>query len=562
MRRVFQPVGHLPDAAPVHVTETPVDRTRFISAIIILLIACQSWLIFQKAINWDEFLHFGLIYDLADGRLRGGIQTLDTRLFGWATSISQDAIVQIQAIRFVMLACAIITAVAVTTLARRLVRFEIALLCGLVYLSAGFVFTNAFTYRTDPVAAAALMSALCVLAFGKLSWMRVALVGLLVGFAGALTIKSIFYLPCFAAVAWLHWSGPDGRKFPMVVRFGSVVAVSLLFFALLIGLHRAGLPASEAPASGLARSLGNFLNFFQFEQIRYVLLEAIFAPVVTVGVMMLPFATKGLSKQTKILLIGLCAPLLCILFYRNTYPYFFTFLLPPICVAIAPALSKLVARYHVIPVVIFALIGPAFLLAHEPYGTLERQRAVIDEVERLFPEPAAYVSFSSYVPHYPRLGPSLMSGPGLKNYWDLRSGQIANDIEAGRIAFVIVTDDALNAVFNSDEPAAAAFLPKRDVAALRANFLEHSDTIFILGREICPEAKEQAIQIVHSGPYSLDGGDLVINGRNVSDGTSIHLKAGLIKVRHQLGSCIKLWGLDHVPVLPEHFPSGPIGGGF
>lgn len=560
MRRIFQPAGHLPDATPGYVTEARVDPTPFIFATIILLIACQSWLIFEKAINWDEFLHFGLIYDLADGRLRGGMQTLDTRLFGWATSISHDVIAQIQAIRFVMLACTMVTAVAVTAMARRLVSFEIALLCGLIYLSAGFVFTNAFTYRNDPVAAAALMSALCVLALGKLAWMRVAFVGMLVGFAGALTIKSIFYLPCFAAVAWLHWSGPDGRKFQMVARLGGVVVVSLLFFTLLIGLHRAGLPASEAPTSGLARSLGNFLNFFQFEQIRYVLLEAVLAPVVTVGLMMLPFAIKGLSKETKIFLIGLCAPLLCILFYRNTYPYFFTFLLPPVCVAIAPALSKLVARYHVIPVAIVALIGPLFLLAHEPYGTLERQSAVIKEVERLFPEPTAYLSFSSYVPHYPRLGPSLLSGPGLQNYREQRSGQIANDIEAGRIAFVIVTDDTLNAVFKGDR--SAAFLPKRDVAALRANFLEHSDKIYILGHEICPGANEQAIQIVRSGPYSLDGGDLVINGRNVSDGTSMHLKAGLLKVHHRQGSCVKLWGLDQVPVLPAQFPEGSIGGGY
>jgi len=562
MSKLFKAAAHSSDATPGYRAGAPVDRTRYILAAIILLVICQSWLIFEKAINWDEFLHFGFTYELAEGRLRGGIQTFYTRLFGWATSIPQNVIGQIQSIRFVMLACAIITTGAVTILARRLVSLEIALLCGFIYLSAGFVFTNAFTYRTDPVAAAALMSALCVLAFGKISWMRMGLAGMLVGFAGAMTIKSIFYLPCFAAFAWLRWNGPDGRKFRTVLMLSSVVAVSLVTYLLLIALHRAGLPPSEAPASGLTRSLGNFLNFFQFEQVRYVFLEAMFAPVVSIGLVMLPFASKGLSNQTKILLIGLCAPLLCILFYRNTYPYFFTFLLPPICVAIAPALSKLVDRYRVIPLIIFALIGPAFLIAHEPYGTLERQHAVIDEVERLFPEPAAYVSFSSYVPHYPRLGPSLMSGPGLKNYWELSSGQIAKDIDSGRIAFVIVTDDALNAVFKSNGPAASAFLPKRDVTALRANFLEHSDTIFILGHEICPDAKEQAIQIVRSGPYSLDGGDLVINGRDVSDATSVHLKAGMLKVHHQQGACVKLWGLDHVPVLPEHFPSGPIGGGF
>ncbi|MGB5725032.1 MAG: hypothetical protein WBM39_11525, partial [Parasphingorhabdus sp.] len=364
-----------------------IGGTRFILATVFLVILCQVWLIFVKAINWDEFLHFGQIYELVDGRLGSSIQTLPTRLFGWATLVSQDVVTQIQALRFVMLACAVTTAAGIMVLARRLVSFETAIMCGFVYLTAGFVFTNAFTYRTDPVAAAALMSALCAFALGPLSWKRAVLVGILIGLAGALTIKSIFYLPCFAAVAWLHWRGQDGSRLRIFGLFCIVLAVSLLCFALLIGLHGAGLPASEAQTSNLGRSVGNFLRFFEFEQIRFVFAEAIFAPLVTIGLMMLPFVARGLSKQTKILLIGLCGPLLCLLFYRNTFPYFFTFILPPVCVAIAPAVSKLIARYGRVPVVAFALIGPVFLLIQEPYGTLERQRATINEVERLFPEP-------------------------------------------------------------------------------------------------------------------------------------------------------------------------------
>jgi hypothetical protein len=560
MRTVLQPAGNPFATEPDRAARYPVDRTRFILGTLFLIIMCQVWLIFEKAINWDEFLHFGQIYELADGRLGSSIQTLPTRLFGWATLVSEDVVTQIQAIRFAMLACAVTTAVFVTVLVRRFVSFEIAVVCGLVYLTAGFVFTNAFTYRTDPVAAAALMGALCVFTFGQFSWMRAALVGILVGFAGALTIKSIFYMPCFAAIAWLHWFRPDAKRLKLIALFCTLLAASLLAFILLITWHGAGLPASEAQGSNLERSLVNFLRFFEFEQIRYVFAEAIFAPLVTIGLLMLPFVAKGLPKQTKILLIGLCGPLLCLLFYRNTFPYFFTFLLPPICVAIAPVLSKLIARYNLVPIVIFALIGPVFLLTQEPYGTLDRQRATIEEVERLFPEPTPYLSYSSYVPHYPRQFPSLISGVGLRRYWDERNGQLARDIEAGRIAFVIATGDALDAVYKSDGP--AAILPERDVKALRENFLQHSDTIFILGRKICPQANEQTVEIVRSGVYSVDGGDLEINGRHVAENASISLPAGPLRIRYQRGSCVKLWALDHVPKLPAQFPSGPIAGGF
>ena len=557
---VFQLAGHPTTRLPIRRLTHPIATSRLIIAIIVSVILCQVWLIFERAINWDEFLHFGQIYELADGRLRSSIQTLPTRLFSWATLVSQDVIAQIQAIRLVMLACAVLTAASIIALARRLVSLETALLCGLVYLTAGFVFTNAFTFRTDPVIAAALMAALCVFAFGHLTWMRAALVGILIGVAGALSIKSIFYLPCFAAVAWLHWSGQDIRKLRILSHLLVVLAASILTFALLIGLHGAGLPASEPQAGNLERTVGNFLRFFEFEQIRYVFAESIFAPLITIGLVALPFAARGLPRQTKILLVGLCGPLLCLLFYRNTFPYFFTFILPPVCVAIAPVLARLVARYGHIPVIIFAMIGPVFLLAKEPYGTLDRQRATIAEVERLFPEPTPYLSYSGYVPHYPRQFPSLISGVGLRRYWTERNGQIARDIEAGRIAFVIATGDALDAVYNG--AGSTQILPERDVAALRSNFLQYSDTIYILGRKVCPQDGRQTVQIFRRGVYSLQGQGLVIDGQGLTDGASIELQAGPHQMILEKGACVKLWALDHVPTLPADFPSGPIAGGF
>jgi hypothetical protein len=535
-------------------------RQRLLLSVIILVIAGQGWLIFQKAINWDEFLHFGQIYELADGRLTASLQSLHTRLFGWATMVSHDVVTQIQAVRVAMLACAVLTACCVVILARRLVEIETALLCGLVYLTAGFVFTNAFTYRPDPVAAAALMSALCLVAFDSFSWKRVIFSGMLVGLAGALTIKSVFYAPCFAAVVYLQWRNAAGERANIVYRSAVLLAVAIVFFVLIVGLHGSTLPVAPNQGSSLGSKVDSFLRFFEFEQVRYVFAEMALAPLVTLGLILLVPVARGLPGNVKILLLGLCGPLLCIFFYRNTFPYFFTFLLPPICVAIAPVLSKLVGRYGLGPVIIVSLFGPAFLLMNEPYGTLERQRATIREVERLFPEPTPYLSYSSYMPQYPRQFRSLISGVALGRYWHEREGQIARDIEAGRIAFVIATGDALDMVYQSDGP--APILPERDVTVLRSNFLRHSDTIFIAGKNICPQAEEQQIRIFRSGPYSVDGGDLVIDGKRIVDGNSVSLTVGTHMVSDQQGDCVRLWALDHVPKLPEDFPAGPIAGGF
>lgn len=536
------------------------DKTGLLFGVLILVVVAQAWLIFEKAINWDEFLHFGQIYDLAGGKLSSSVQTIHTRLFGWAALVSQDVVAQIQAARFAMLACVVLTATGVVILARRLADFQMALLCGLAYLTAGFVFTNAFTYRPDPVAAAALIGALCIFAYGQFSWRRAALVGVLIGLAGAVTIKSIFYLPCFAAIAWLHWSRQEEGQLRLFFLFCATAVISVSCFALLVGLHGAALPAGDNQASNLGRSMDSFIQFAVFEKIRYVLAQAIFAPLVTISLIALPFVARRLPRQTIYMLLGLCGPLLCLLFYRNTFPYFFTFLLPPICVAIAPVLSRLVERYGHIPVLILSLFGPVFLLVQEPFGTLERQRATISEIERLFPAPTPYLSYSSYVPHYPRQFPSLISGVALHGYWSQGDSRIARDIEAGRIAFVIATGDALDAVYQKQSN--VSLLPDRDVQALRSNFLQHSDTIYIAGREICPMATEQVVTLVRNGPYSLEGGDLVINGRPVAEGATIRLDAGTHRIGYPQGPCVKLWALDQIPKLPKGFPAGPIAGGF
>ncbi|WP_321323143.1 hypothetical protein [uncultured Parasphingorhabdus sp.] len=531
-----------------------------ISGVLIAVVCCQIWLIFQKAINWDEFLHFGQIYELADGRLSGSLQSLHVRLFGWAAMAAENVITQIQIARIAMLVCVLFTTGCIVLLSRRLVDGETALLSGLVYLTAGFVFTNAFTYRPDPVAAAALMGALSLLVFGSFSWKRVILSGLLVGLAGALTIKSVFYAPCFAAVAYLQWRDTTDGRFHIVYRSTAVLVVAMFAFALIVGLHGSNLPAASTQGSSLGGKIDSFLRFFEFEQIRYVLAEMALAPLLTLGLILLVPVASGLPRNIKILLLGLCGPLLCILFYRNTFPYFFTFLLPPVCVAITPVLAQLVRRYGFLPVIIVSLFGPAFLLVNEPYGTLERQRATISEIERLFPEPTSYLSYSSYMPEYPRQFRSLISGVALGRYWQEREGQIARDIEDGRIAFVIATGDALDLVYQTDGP--APLLPASDVAALRSNFLRYSDTIFIAGKNVCSQGEEQELRIFRSGVYSVDGGDLVIDGRHIADQHSVSLTAGTYLAGPVQGGCVKLWALDHVPELPEDFPEGPIAGGF
>lgn len=531
---------------------------------LIALLACailiQLWLVFVKYINWDEFLHLGQVYDLREGRLASGIQTFLTRFVGWTIWLSADVIHQIQAARILMLLCEMLTIVFIVALARQFAGRQTALLAGLVYVTAGYVFTQAFSFRPDPVAAAVLMCALYLFSLAGLSLRRAIAIGFLIGLAEAITIKSVLYAPCFVGYAWLRWRDPSWRSVPNLAKIAVIPLAALGFFVTLIWLHSLGIATPEDPAAGVGMRMERFVGSGLFQKAEYILKEAVLAPLVTVSLLILPFAARDRTRDEKIVLAVLVAPLLCLVFYRNTFPYFFTFLLPPICIALAPALDKLVVRYKLLPLAAFSIVGPTWLVANEPYDILDNQRATISEAQRLFPEPTGYLSYSNFMPHYPRQFPSLLSGVGLQRYLAGGNPLIADNIKAGRVGFIIVTGYVLEDIYdpaNKQSP-----LSTEDTDLLLDNFLKHNQNIRILGKNICPKNAAQRIQVYRPGPYSVEGEGLQIHGRMLADGETVQLVRGKQEIFYNRAGCIKLWALGHVPQVPRDLPEGPLAAGF
>jgi hypothetical protein len=529
-------------------------------AVIACAIMIQLWLVFVKNINWDEFLHLGQVYDLRTGRLESGIQTLLTRLAVWTLWLSADVIHQIQAARILMLLCETIIIVFIVALVRQFSGRQTALLAGLVYVTAGYVFTQAFSYRPDPVAAAVLMGALYLFSLAGLSFRRAIAIGFLIGLAGAFTIKSVLYAPCFAGYAWLRWRDLSWRFVPDLVKIAVIPLAALGFFVALIWLHSVGVATPEDQAAGVGMRMERFVGSGQFQKAGYILNQAALAPLVTLGILMLPFAMRDRTRDEKIALTALVAPLLCVVFYRNTFPYFFTFLFPPICVALAPVLDKLVVRCKMLPLVACSIVGPTWLLANEPYETLDIQRATISEVERLFPTPTGYLSYSNFMPHYPRQFPSLLSGVGLQRYLASGNPLIADNIKAGRVGFIIVTGKVLKDIYGPANKQSR--LSTEDTDLLLNNFLKHNENIRILGNNICPKDAAQRIPIYRAGPHSVEGEGLQIDGQMLADGETVRLGRGEQEIFYNKAGCIKLWALDHVPQLPHGLPEGPLSAGF
>lgn len=533
------------------------DRaTIAIYALFALLIAAQVFLVFTKSINWDEFYHYSMVHDLPKGRLTWDFQTLYIRLFLWVPRVTDDLILQIQLARLGMLCFQLVAVAMVVRLAREFVDRKSALVTGIVYLGGGYVFTQGFSFRGDPVATAILMAALHQFATQRLTSGRLVAVGVLVGLAGLVTIKSIFYAPCFVAFAIRRLVDSPAAWRGELVRIAAIPIVSVATFITVLQLHRLGLDVREAAVSSLGSRVSAFLGDGPGQRAAFIINQIGYAPLIPVSLLLCPVMWRHRPGRDVIALVGLVLPVLTLLFYRNTFPYFFVFLLAPVCVGIAPVIDELLKRLSIGAALVGLAISPAALLATQQYDVIHRQRALIDEVHRLFPAPTGYLAYAGFIADYPRILPHLISGVGLKAYYDRGIPVIAREIERGNVAFALADSEPVTAALEGRTMPET--LQPRDFRMLRENFVHYAGAIWIAGKTVCAAPAEQSIVIYRAGAYSVDGGRISIDGVVVDDGGSLVLAAGQHRVLHQTGGCIKLWALPAVPRVPDGYPDGTI----
>ncbi len=133
-------------------------------------------------------------------------------------------------------AFALVTSWAIWASARQLSSPAAALFAVFVYWSFSYVMLHGLALRTDTLAAAPIMVALwLVLTRGEQKW-AVALAGLALGLAGAMTIKAIFFVPTLAIIAFVR--AGEGRGWQAgIVSVMLAGIVSIAAFAAVIGLH-------------------------------------------------------------------------------------------------------------------------------------------------------------------------------------------------------------------------------------------------------------------------------------------------------------------------------------
>lgn len=496
-----------------------------------LLLAAQMTLVFTHAVNWDEFLHYSQMYDLANGRAVQALQTLYLRPYLPLVSpggSSIDQIVQARLGQWLCL-CAILGGIYIT--ARRFAGRTDALLAVLAYLATGYVLQNGFALRADPVVTAVLMAALATLARAPLTWRMPIIVGMLAGLALMISIKAGLYITAFAGLAWLRWA-EAGRS----VRAGALLAASApvagVTFALIFALHSGAMPdapGAVAQAGGLADSAARRMFFLG----RPNNLGAIVGAVATgLGLAALivaapvAIARKPVGVPERIALAGLWLPALLPAFYENSAAYFYVFMLAPVTVACAVPIAMLRRRLPAMAIAALLLALALPTVVTDNRRVIDHQRRLLAEVDRLFPSGVAYFDHANVMARLAKRNP-FQSPWGYRGY--LADGRpiYREAMEREPVPLLIADWRTFQALFAGDPQ---YFLPE-DAEALRETYLPFNGPIRIAGK-IVSTGEPRPVEILVPGIYTVHDAPLIVGGKVVPPGGLVQFARG----RHWLGS--------------------------
>lgn len=522
-------------------------------AALLLVLALQLPLVLNRAINWDEFWHYSQVELLAQGTLTQPLMTLYTRAFAWVTRLPGTGVDHIIIIRLFMLACELVTLAAITGIAARFADRATALLCALAYLSAGYVFQHGTSFRFDPPAAALLTGALWVLLRRPLDARAILGTGLLVGAAMMLTIKSVLYAPAFAGVLWLRWS-EHGRSPAYAARVVATGAAALAAFAVIYLLHARGLAGDTGGEAGkvVSRSAGKMFSLGWQPYWPHALKGAALAPVLTVLIALVPVLLWRDRRPAaeRLALLGLWLPITTLLFYHNTAPYYYAFMLAPVAAACSVALPVLTGRYGAAKVAGAFALGAVMVSAIEPENPIDRQRQIQRAAERIFGGPVAYFDSPAMLGRFPKAN-AFMTPWGTEQYLAGGYPSLAEQMRRSAVPLVVEDDTMFTAALRTRD-AVPHFLPE-DLALLRGTYRHFWGPFWIAGVDLPAGAAAVPFEVRVPGPYTLRGtAGAVIDGVALRPGAVIELARGRHLASGDRAAPLQLiWGRNlRAPVEP------------
>lgn len=525
-------------------TASPIARIALVAAL--GLTACaHAYSVVYRNVNWDEFYFLSFVFDHARGTLATPIQSFHVHLFGWLAGIQGQEVDQIVVARSVYFFLLVGTSACIYRVARRTVSVDGALFAVLCYTAYSNVITHGTAFRTDGLSVFLLMSALLLAQRPAHRALALSASAILVAVALLVTLKSVFFFPVFGLVLLADPSRAGHRL--------STSRAVLLFCAVLAGAtlalylwHIRDIAGSTAP-NAMARLQSTASVAFQQAPVRRLpefLATVKSNPIQWAGLALgiLLLCRRILTRQRTLeagLVLGLALPLLSLLFYRNTFPYFYVFILPPALVLCGTAFDQLSLERGVgsrrgvlvslLATTAIAASAWSYLAPRLGDGTVA-QRTVIQAVHQIFPQPVPYIDRNGMIASFPKVG-FFMSTWGLQRYSEREGPVFVDLLRTRRPHFVLANTPILGSVLGGR--ATGRPLHRDDVAALRANFLPYWGPVYVAGRKLHLEpAADTAWEVLIAGSYRLQSERPVTIGNVLYEpGSTVNLDSGLVSFR-------------------------------
>lgn len=527
-------------------------------------------------INWDEFNFLHHVTKVVDGTETLPFLTFHGHLFSWVLKVSDVGIEQIIAGRRAMFALWLVTVLLVGWIGRRLIGGSAGVFAAFVASVFAVTLEHGTAFRYDPLLVTLFLGAAA--ACLNRGWAGPVIAGACMALAGLVTLKASLFIPSLVVV--LLAPALDARhRSRALKRAGLFLVTGAVVGGLLLWWHRWGMeprPASRWAASAANTALGRlfpqrgaFLNSLADDPVPWELL--LLGLVISIALLVRSGTSR--AHRTRLLrVLALAAPLASIVFYRNAFPYFYTSVLPGAALLAGVAWRGLELTARGRRSIAWAAGAGVLLLClplHAWYedhrdDTVARQRAAIEGVRQIFPEPVPYLDRCGMAAPYPRVG-LFMSSWTMTSYRARQRPVVREWLTRDQPVFVLANISSLEL----DAPWRKhmyAWLPE-DYALLQDHYLHHWGPVWVAGRQLQLEpGVATPTEILIAGRHTIEATVPVeIDGRRFSPGDVVLLEQGthhVTAVAEQQVTVRLRWG-DHLPVPDKRLlPDGELFVGF
>ncbi len=545
-----------------------------LALLVLLVLGGKLLLLFSIPAGQDEFNYLSKIYEYENGTLSTSWQSMHVHFFQWLHLVGSSEVDQITAARIIMFVCFIGTAVFLYLLARHFLSIGGSLFSVLCYISLTATIVNGASFRSDTPAIFLIMISIWLFVARHHSELANIASGLALALAALFTLKAGLYLILFAALFLVRlWPLKNAqRRWEGIIPAATFAGALAGGYALLHFLHASRLATFNAVQQGefIPSTYSSFIDlsrifpgfeYFQMTLNSNTMIWLLLACGLTIYIIDLYVQKNFLSTQTSYLLVFVL-PLLSLLVYRNTFPYFYVFIMPCamlFCGYAADRLASLFREIHLkvsmillgflaLAIGFSAILRIAYFQIHTPAFT-SRQRELLTVIHKIFPEPVAYLDGCRMVSSFPNAG-FFMSTAGMRKYRDSGVPSLKDTIVERSPLFLLVNVPHLDV--NSAEPPESAkgyTLRTDDWKALMSHYVHHWGPLWILGKHFAFANGNlwKEFEIVTEGLYTIESEAAVfLDGTLYKNGMVVELSRGkhIVEMGPTRSTVILRWGAN------------------